>query len=214
MRVTGEPDGERGGEEAGERSEDATGPRWSWSFWCTFAAAAAPAAVSLLVTLGTYQDDDLVHQYTSTPDPTTALEFGDRWAVVLRLDQPGWSSILTALATLVLAAVVVTGRPAWLQVPSGRVAVVGLGVAGAAWALVPVLVTCAYLLSDPTTAEEAARAQWGDQRTRFSEWAPAGGQSLLAAAVSTVAAWWCGWRGAWRSHEGVGEDPVEGAPAQ
>lgn len=206
-RVNGEPhwgpDEEPGGEDPGGR--------WSWLFWCAFVAAAGPALVSLALTVTVYQDDAVVRSYTSTPDSTTPLEFGDRWAVVLLLDQPGWAATMSALATLVLAALVVGGRPAWLQVPSGRVAVLGLAVAVAVWALVPALVTCGYLFSDPTPAQEAARAQWGQARTGFGEWVATGGQSLLAAGVGAVAAWWCAPR---RSHERVGEDAVERAPAR
>ncbi|GAA0308041.1 hypothetical protein [Kineococcus aurantiacus] len=192
-------------------ADDVTGPgtgtRWSWVFWCALVAAALPALVSAALAVTTYQDDDLVRSWSSAAsDP---LEPGDRWAAVLRLDEPGWTSTVTALATLALAVAVAGGVPRWVRVPAARGAVFALGAGGLAWALVSAAATCAYLLSDLTAAEETARRAWGGQRLTFTEWGPTAGQLLLAAAVSGVAAWWSGYRWPGRSDEGVGQDALQ-----
>ncbi|WP_432544073.1 hypothetical protein [Kineococcus sp. SYSU DK002] len=197
----------------GAVSDGPRADRWSWVFGALVAAAAAPVALSAVTVVHVLTDDGV---QASVNGGLWAREsgrpFADRWEVVTLLTQLTPPAVTTAAALLALAAVVVSGRPAWLARGSGRPRLV-LGTLAAGCALWTALTTAVAgwaLVTGPAARQRADHV--GAPRVDVTDRVVDGGPALLAVVVD-VAVVVALVTTRERSHQRVGEDPAERARA-
>ncbi|NAZ77935.1 hypothetical protein GTQ99_21355 [Kineococcus sp. T13] len=166
------------------------GEGWSWVFWLAVAAAGAPLLVSAevvrrAVTGGLREG--------SGPQPgEPAQVFADRWSEVVAVAQTGWSTTCTALGALLLAAVVLAGRPGWLVPPrGGRVVVAVLAGAGAAAAAASGALSLVVLLGPPTPLQLHRQPPGTPQGPGLLDWAVEGGLHALALVLGLLVVGLC-----------------------
>lgn len=195
-------DGEEGCEEGGHE-------RWSWVFRLLCAAVLAPTAAAIATVQQVLTDEELVAAYGGGPDAT--LETADHWSLVLVATTLGRPALASAVGLLALAAVALSGRPAWLLPARGRTVVAVLAAVCGSWSALTATLTAHTVLSAPTARQLSDEAQGSPRPTLFDVGPDLALSALvLTAAVAVLPALWQ----TRRSHPRVVEDAGQGAQSQ